>query len=213
MSVIAATSAEIGPFITGGDIEESIIDTLKQWLPSYIAEGERKGGLTVGKIPAPRGWAITGRDLDKFTSDQLPCVIVMSGGIVVRPLAQGYPGGTAAVWNVDVGAFFSAAWGRLSRQHAQLYVRAIALCLIQRPLVNLACSVDFIGEDYDEVDYAATRTYSVSVGRFTVEVENMLWRDGGPPPYVAPPVDPTDPLDPWVTVKSTDIAVNPPDVP
>ena len=199
--------AEIGPFITGNRVEMAIIDTLRAWLPSYIAEGEHQTGGTPGAIPAPRGWAITGRDLDKFTSDQLPCIVVMSRGIVVKPLAQGYPGKTTGVWNVDVGAFFSAAWGRESRANAQLYVRAISLCLIQRPLGDLPCSVDFVGEDYDEVDFAATRTYSVSVGRFLVEVENMLWRDGGPPAYVEPP-DPIAGFEPWTEVVETDVSVS-----
>lgn len=201
------TSAEIGPFLTGGDVERAVTDTLKAWLPSYIAQGERDHDLVAGDIPAPRGWAITGRDLDKFTSDQLPCVIVMAGGIVLRPLPQGYPGKTTAIWVMDVGAFFNAAWGGKSRQHCQLYVRAISLCLLQRPLIGLPSVVDFTGESYDEVDFAATRTYSVCVGQFTIEVEGMLWRDGGPPPYVEPPADPTAPLDGWVPVSETDIAV------
>src|SRR5436305_683154 len=103
------TAAEIGPFVTGGDVELALVDVLRLWLPSYLAEGERTHGLPAGNIPTPRGWAITGRDLNKLTSDQLPCVIVMAGGIVVKPLATGYPGKATAVWSVDVATMFNAA--------------------------------------------------------------------------------------------------------
>ena len=204
---VKAPQADIGPFITGGDVEQALIDTLKLWLPAYLMEGERKHGLTPGDIPAPRGWAITGRDLQKFTSDQLPCIVVMAGGIIVKPLARGYPGSTTATWSVDVACIFNAAWGRMSRKHSQLYVRAITLVLLQRPLEGLACVVDFNGELYDELDFSDTRTYSAAVGAFTVEVEDMLWRDGGPPPYVEPPDEPAEPFDPWTEVTDTDVSV------
>ena len=207
MSVIPATQAEVGPFVTGGDVEKAIIATLKAWLPSYLADGERKHDLTPGDIPTPRGWAVTGRDLQKYTSDQLPCIVVMAGGIIVKPLSQGSPGSTTAVWQVDVGAIFNAAWGDTSRQHAQLYVRAVALTLLQRPLEGLPAAVDFNGEQYDELDFSDTRTYSAAIGAFTVEVEDVLWRSGGPPPYVTPPVDPEAPFDDWTTVTETDVTV------
>lgn len=203
---VTATQAEIGPFVTGGDVEQALIDTLQHWLVPYLREGEDKHGLPRGDIPEPRGWAITGRDLQKFTSDQLPCVVVLAGGIVVKPLSQGYPGKTTSVWHVDVGVFFNAAWGRKSRQHAQLYVRAMSLCLVQRPLEGVAGVVDFTGEQYDEVDFAETRTYSAAVAQFTIEVENMMWRDGGPPPEVSPP-DTDEPFEPWTEVAETDVEV------
>jgi len=131
---------------------------------------------------------------------------------VVKPLATGYPGKATAVWSVDVATMFNAAWGRDARQHAQLYVRAIALTLLQRPLLRVAGVVDFTGEVYDEVDFAETRNYSTSVGYFTVEVENMLWRSGGPPPYVEPPADPVAPFDSWTQVQETrvDVTNSPP---
>jgi hypothetical protein len=205
---VTATSAEIGPFVTGADVEAAIISTLKDWLPSYLAEGERKHGLTAGDIARPKGWAITGRELNKFTSDQLPVIVVMAGGILVKPLVHGSPGSTTAVWQVDVGCIFNAAWNDKARQHAQLYVRAIGLTLLQRPLEGLVCVVDQVGENYDELDFSESRTYSGARGRFTVEVEDTMWRSGGPPPYVTPPTDPDAPLDPWTQVTGTDVEVD-----
>jgi len=208
MSAPPATQAEIGPFVTGADVEQAIMQTLKLWLPSYIAEGERAHGLTPGDIPAPRGWALTGRDLEKYTSDQLPCIVVMAGGIVVKPLATGYPGKVTAVWVCDVGCIFNAAWGRTSREYAQLYVRAISLALVQRPLEGLAAVVDITGEQYEEDDFSQTRTYSLAVAQFVIEMEEMMWRSGGPPPFVDPPTDPTAPYTDWTEVATTDVTVD-----
>jgi hypothetical protein len=205
--MVVVTQGDIGPVTIGADIEHALIDTLKAWLPSYLRECERKRDMPVGAIPTPRGWLITGRDLAKYTSDQLPCVIVMSTGIVVKPLAQGYPGSMMCVWHVDVGTIWNAAWGDLSREHAQLYVRAMALTLLQRPLEDLAGVVDFMGERYDEIDFADTRTYSAAVGQFTVEVEDVLWRAGGPPPYVTPG-DPDIPWGPWTPVQETGVTID-----
>jgi hypothetical protein len=203
-----ATQAEVGPFVTGGDVEEAVIETLKDWLPSYLADGERKHGWEVGSTPEPRGWALTGRDLQKFPSDQLPAIVVMAGGIILTPRKEGMGNGVlTATWGVDVGAIFNAAWGRSSRAHAQLYVRAIQLVLSQRPLGDLAATADWRGEVYDEIDFPSSRTYSAAVASFNIEVRDVAWANGGPPPLVEPPEDPTQPLDPWTPVVETDTEV------
>lgn len=205
---LPATQAEIGPFITGADVETALIDTLRPWLPAYLAAGERTHGLEPGTLPRPRGWAVTGRDMvEKFTSDQVPCIVVMARGILVKPLARGYPGAMTCLWSLDVGTIFNAAWGRDSRAYAQLYARAISLVLLQRPLEGLAGVVDFAGEDYDEGDFAETRTYALTRGAFTVQVEAALWREGGPPPQDEPPDIQEAPLDDWTRVVKTEVEV------
>jgi hypothetical protein len=207
VSVKAVTEQSvIGPIITGADVEHAILDTLHKWVPSYLRECEHARYMKVGDLPEPKGWLITGRQLEKFTSDQLPCIIVMAGGIVVKPLASGYPGMMTCVWHVDVGTIWNAAWGKMSREHAQLMVRCIALTLIQRPLEGgLAGVVDMTGERYDEIDFGDTRTYSAAVAQFTVEVEDVMWRAGGPPPWV----EPGDPgaFGPWTEVTETGVTV------
>lgn len=210
MSVTLPQQAEIGPIITGGHVERALVDLLKEWLPSYLCECERKVGAEVGSTPWPRGWAITGRDLEKYVSDQLPCVIVMAGGVTTRPRVSGTNGSMTGVWDVDMGIILNAAWGYLSRWYAQLYERAISLVVVQRPLVlddTHIGVVDFAGEGYDELSFPDTRTYSASAGKFTVEVEDFMWRDGGPPPDAQPPSDPTVPFVPWTEVRDVDIEV------
>lgn len=202
----ATDRAEVGPMVCGFDIEDAVIDTLKAWLGPYLCEAERRHAWDVGSTPWPKGWAITGRDLQKLNSDQLPCVVIMAGGILTAPRKEGPPGVMSATWALDVGVVFSAAWGRNSRRHAQLYARAIQLCLEQRPL-GIPAEVDWRGEVYDEIDFSASRTYSAAVCSLNVEVRDVAWAAGGPPPLADPPTDPTVPYEPWVTVTEVDITV------
>jgi hypothetical protein len=193
--------------VTGGDVEAAVMVTLRDWLPAYLGEGERLHGLPPGDTPAPRGWAITGRDLQKLNTDQLPCVVVMAAGITSPPIKEGAPGRYTAIWGVDIGTVFSAAWGRSSRRHCQLYARAIQLCLEQRTLDLPGAVVNWRGEVYDELDFESSRSYSASVVSFNVEAREVAWAAGGPPPDAPPPTDPTVPFDPWVSVVETDVTV------
>lgn len=217
---VATQQAVVGPTVTGADIEHAIISTLQAWLPAYICEIERQHGETPGSTPTPRGWAITGRDLQKLTSDQLPCVVLQAGGITNAPRREGGTGVYSAVWGVDLAVVFAAAWGRSSRERAQWYARALQLTVEQRPM-SVALTdqdvapllVDWRGELYDEIDFADTRSYSAAVCALNVECREVCWATGGPPPPAEPPSDPTVPFAPWTEITSVDIDVenNPPD--
>jgi len=198
----------VGPMVSGGDIEQAVLDQLKAWLPRYICAAEEQHGITKGSTPAPRGWAVTGRDLQKLLSDQLPCVVLLAAGIGTAPHREG-TGAYSATWGIDIGVVFNAAWGREARRRAQLYARAVQLCLVQRPLVALSqpCEVDWRGEVYDELDFADSRSYSASVCSFNVLCREVANSNGGPPPDAAPPADPTVPFVPWTEVAKTTVTV------
>lgn len=206
----------IGPTITGGDVEDAVLECLQAWLPAYVCEVERQHGLDAGSTPYPRGWAVTGRDLGKLTSDQLPCVVLLAGGIVNAPVKESGRGVYTATWGVELGVVFEAAWGRTARRRAQLYARAIQLTLEQRPMLALdqPLVVDWRGEAYDEMDFESSRSYSASVCSFNVQCREVAWANGGPPPPAAAPSDPTLPFEPWLTVTDTWVTVEntpPPD--
>ena len=206
-----AVGDEVGPMVTGGDIEDAVLAQLKEWLPRYLVAGEEQHGKAAGSIPVPKGWAITGRVLDKLLSDQLPCVIVLAAGVGPSGTRREGTGVLAGDWTVGVGVMFNAAIGRESRRHAQLYARAVQLALQQMPLHALGqpCKVDWRGESYDELDFAQSRTYSASVVNFNVYCREVATTDGGPPPAAVPPSDPTVPFVPWVEVSKTEVAVEP----
>lgn len=201
----------IGPTVTGADVEDAMLACLQQSLPGYVCEIERQHGMEVGAIPTVRGWAITGRALNKLLSDQLPCVVLLAGGINNAPRKEGGVGVYTATFEVEVGVIFNAAWGRESRRCAQIYARAIQLTLEQRPMraLDRPLIVDWRGETYDELDFEASRSYSAAVGSFNVQVREVCWANGGPPPDADAPADPTLPWDDWVQIVQTSTTVIP----
>jgi hypothetical protein len=201
----------VGPMVTGADIEDAVVLQLKEWLPRYLVAAEEQHGLTPGSVPVPKGWAVTGRVLDKLLSDQLPCVIVMAAGVAPGVTHREGEGVLTGNWTLGVGSMFNADLGREARRRAQLYARAIQLSLQQMPLHALGqpCKVDWRGESYDELDFATSRTYSASVVNLNVYCREVATTDGGPPPEAVPPTDPTVPFVPWVEVKETETTVEP----
>ena len=194
--------------VTSYDVELAILETLKAWLPAYLAEHDRQHGLDPGWTPAPRGWVLTGRTLQKLVSDQLPVVVLMNAGLTGPPRKEGPPGTYTATWAMQLGTLISAAWGSDSRQRAAAYSRAIQLALEQRGLAGITAAFAWTGELPDEYDFAGTRTYSATVLGLNVEVRNVAWSAGGPPPDAPPPDDPTAPWPPWVQVTETDISID-----
>lgn len=226
MSTISQNArADVGPMVSGYAIEAAVEATLRNWLTAYLCEAERQHGLEAGLTAWPRGWAHTGSDLEKFAQDQLPCVVIMAGGVVDRPVYQAMPvpighiavprGNMTATFSVELAVIFNAAYDRSSRRSSQLYAVALRTCLQQRPLdvpdeftFELTAEIRERGERYDELDFERTRNYTASVMTFDVSVENVGFTDGGPPPDATPPTDPTDPWPPWQQVSSTDVEVD-----
>lgn len=219
MSTDTLTPAEVGPMVSGFMVEMSVETTLRAWLPAYICEAERKHQLTAGEIAWPKAIAHSGTDLEKMAQDQLPCLVIMSGGIVSAPVRTAMPvsvggkfslpaGNLAATFSLEVASIFNAAWDTYARRNVQLYAVAVRDCLLQRPLVTLGAAVTLKGEGYDELDFERTRTYAASVVSFDVAVDAVAWTDGGPPPDAVPPTDPTQPFTPWPVVQDVDVDVS-----
>jgi hypothetical protein len=215
VTVLQVNPTPVGPAVTGGDIEDVVLDCLQVWLPAYLCEVEDQHGIPRGSTPTPRGWSLTARLLDKLTSDQMPCVVLMTAGVPNPPTKESGPGAYTATWAMEVGVAFVAAWGLDARRLAQLYACAFGLTLTQRPMTALGqpLHVDWRGESYED-DFDASRTFSVAVCSLNVSCREARWANGGPPPEATPPADPTVPFIPWVQVTETDATVTntpPPD--
>lgn len=204
--------------VSGYMVEMAVENTLRDWFTAYLCEAERQHGLEAGLIAWPRGWAHSGNDLEKMAADQLPCFVIMAGGIVNPPQTTAMPanigrgfsipvGNMTAVYGVEVASVHNAAWDRASRRNAQIYAVAVARCLLQRPFEGLDATVRQRGEAYDELDFERTRTYSASTVSVDVTVENTGQTNGGPPPAATPPADPTLPFGPWPLVATTEVDV------
>lgn len=211
--------AEVGPMVSGYLVEMAVEQTLRDWFTAYLCEAERQHGLDAGSIAWPRGWGHSGTDLQKFAPDQMPCFVIMSGGVTDKPVRTAMPatpgnkfalpaGNLTAKFRIDVASIFNAAYSDSARRDVQLYAVAVRQCLLQRPFESLACTVDVVEEGYDGLDFERTRTYAAGGVAFDITVESVGWTAGGPPPDATPPVDPTQPFPPWAQVQDTDVSVD-----
>ena len=81
---MTATPAEsnllFGPLIGPWTVEHAILETLEEWMPSYLAEVERKSGLrpqTLGRPPTPESYK-GGLDYESVRQEWLPAIIVVA---------------------------------------------------------------------------------------------------------------------------------------
>lgn len=207
MSGIATGTAVFGPIITGGDVEQWVLDTLRTWLSTYLAEVERQHGYSGHDLARPRGWAI-GPTPDKWPEDQLPAVYVASRGVPAPPLKDGYHGYRGR-WLVEPGVVVSARTQAETHTLAMLYGAAIRAVVIQRPsLGGNAEAADWLGESYDDLDYDDTRSLYGVRQLFSVEVVDVTLGDAGPTaPEVPFTPDDTLPWPPWQEVQTVDVDV------
>lgn len=198
--------------VTGDDVERWIVETLRTWSGTYLAELERQHSIPAGTLARPRAW-VTTSSFDKFPEDQLPAVMVVSVGLSENPLRNGDR--FRARWEVHVACICSARRPDEAHRLAMLYLAAHRAILVQRPsLGGRARGVDWLDEDYEPIPFDDTRSLAGGEAVFSVEVDDVVSTNAGP---VTPdePLDPeTDPWPDWPIVETVDVStenVPPPD--
>lgn len=192
-----------GPIVTGHDVEQWVLDLLKRWSSTYLAELERTHGYEACVLPRVRGWSY-GTTFDKWPEDQVPGVLVICPGLVPPPERDG-AGRYRARWNVQVGCLCSARTQAESHELAQLYVAAHKLIVAQHPsLEGHAAGNAWVDETYGPLDYDDTRSLYAGYASFAIEVDDVLTSFGGPVTPSDPLSDPCVPWEPWPLVETHD---------
>lgn len=183
-----------GPLVTGADVGRWALDTLKLWTPEYLAYAERAKGLPARSLPAPKTWVATS-GLDKWPEDRLPCVLVLSPGLVDPPSRDGR-GRYTADFGLGVAVVVSDRTEEDAQNLAQLYVAALRLLLVQKGrLGGHALATDWIDERFDSMppDRGARRQLACGQAVFRVSVEAVVAKsptgptEARPDPYVPYP--------------------------
>ena len=182
-----------GPIVTGWDVEQWCMETIREWADTYLCEVERQAGLQEASLQRIRGW-VTAPSFDKWPEDQLPAVMLVSVGLSELPLKDGY-GLYRARWQMGLGCIVSARTQTESHRMAMLYIAALRTLLIQRPsLGDRAAGIVWQDEDYTQLAYDDIRTLAAGQAMFTVEVEGVSQAGAGP----LSTDDPNDPAcAPW----------------
>jgi hypothetical protein len=191
--------------VSGYDVERWVVDVLKRWSATYVAEVERQHGIAAGSLPTIKGWVLA-PSFDKWPEDQIPGVLVVSPGLVPPPEKTGY-GVYRARWRIDVGVICSARTQQQSHEQAMLYLAAHKAIVVQKPsLEGHANGVAWIDESYDALDFDDTRSLYAATASLIVEVDNVLATLAGPA-KTDPPTDPTEAWADWPRVATHDVDV------
>jgi hypothetical protein len=197
MSVTAPASI-FGPLVTGHDVEQAVLSTLRKWSGTYIAEAEDAHGITRCSLERVRAWVI-GPTLDKWPEDQLPAVVIASPGLAPPPRRNG-EGYYRATWRIELGVVCAARTQARSRELSALYLRAhMAIVAQKQSLESFADGVAWLDESYTQLDYDDVRSLYSGSAVFAIDVEDVLSTDAGPT-EPDPQADECVPWAPWPLV-------------
>lgn len=195
-----------GAIKTGADLRRAALDTLKVWMPTYIAEVARQAGLVPPGIPgltAIASWQVVA-NFDELPDSNLPCLMVTSPGVVGKPVRHG-SGLTDVIWGLDVYVVISGQdWGDTADK-VGYYAGAARAALAQHgSLGGLAEWTRWEGESYGRIPQRQSRTLGGALVMFHTRVRSVLDTDAGPD---TPPFDVLAMPTPLPVVTSLDINV------
>lgn len=180
-----------GIVITGADVEDAVLTHLKTWFQTYLYAIEEAQSLSYDSLPVPRGWFAV-NEFDKFPDDQLPTVLVVSPGLYDEPREEGR-GRIRARWTIGVGVVVAGPDRDTTRRLSRWYIAAARLAMVQQQsLGGFSTGVNWLSEDYTQLDVEDARFLAAGTANFWVEVTQAGERWEGPgSPVVSPPGDRT----------------------
>lgn len=185
-----------GPLVGAFTIQEAVNDTLKRWLPAYIAEFNRVLGGEILQVPLKYRYKPDYRSAAEGID---PSILVVCPGTTGKPVKNGNQ--TRAEWAVEASV---CVGGNNDWQHTMAlttaYGTAMRACLAQqKSLGGIAETTTWVGESYKEKEITTQRVWGLMVVNFVVTTSNTMDPNGGPPlpefaadwanpdPSVAPP--------------------------
>lgn len=181
-------SNQFGELVTADEVEDALIETLQEWMPTYLMAMEERKGKDAGSLLAPRSWQVVVDD-EKWDAQQMPALNVVSAGTNDTP-ARGSRGTYDATFLTGVVWYLGGADRDLLRRANRWYAAVVREILIQHPPLVGGVSVEvlWMGEEYDTVASDMARTLVAGRTVFAITVDHVVESDAGP---IEPVEDPT----------------------
>jgi hypothetical protein len=196
----APTTSVFQDIISAYEIEQAALATLQMWLPTYLREVERQGGLPVNSLPDVRSY-IGMTDNTQVLPGQLPALGVVSPGLASAPL-KGGDGWYRASFSLGVVVLATALDRASASRNVRHYASAIrALMLQKRSLGGICSDMSWLDEDYTDTPTESEDTMGVVTLTFQAVVAGVTNINGGPS---VPDPNPGN----WPTVQVTDVEVD-----
>lgn len=202
-----------GPRVGSYDVEQAVITTLTERLPTHVDRCARRKGIdpVATDFPIRTAGPITAtKDFRDWPEDRLPHVQVVCPGMSDRPVrdVEGY----RAFWEIHVFVVVSARDRAATRRMRSVWEDAVGECLLQhRSLGGIATALDWLGESSADVpiDSDEDRTLQGTVLVCAAEIPDVLDPTAGPAVFIpdtgtgTPPTYPDDPQADTVRVDYT----------
>lgn len=182
-------SNEFGRFLTAGQVENMVIDTLRDWNPTYCREIERQLGKGVNWLPDLASIQVAKR-VERWAEEALPAAIVVAPGLYDEPRRQG-DGTYIARWSIGIAVICSARDRETTNFLSKIYSAMVRAVLVQKPaLQGESLGVRWLDEKYDDLqDDDKSRTLAAGQAVFWAEFDDVVTAGSGP---LAPSEDPGD---------------------
>lgn len=172
-----------GAIVTGKQVRDAAMTTVKTWSPTYLAELARRNGRT--NLPSFRSYIAT-LDLDRFAEDQIPSCVIVAPGLAAPP--EQHARGYRTRWALGIGTVVSGQDRDNTLELAELYAAAVRSLMLQHAsLGNFAAGVTWVDERYDELDSNDMRTIAAGIVQLHIDVDDTIQPGAGPSAPMSPP--------------------------
>lgn len=181
-----------------GELEDAVLQHLKDWMPTNVKEIARQHSNTLAK---PKSYTVVSQ-YARWPENALPAIVVESGGMNGEPEESGerFLSGTFVV---EVAAVVQGPDAVTTRKLAQHYGLAVIASMLQhRKLSDRIWVAKMTGAGFAGQDVEQRRTRVMVAAVFDVTFEKFL-NTGEGPRAPEPDVIPED----WPAVKSTEVDV------
>jgi hypothetical protein len=186
-------TSSYGRILTGGDVRGAVRDTIRTWLPTYIAEVTRQTGRDLPTIRS-YGSGIP----NEFPDGYLPGIIVVAPGLVAEPTRTG-DGRYDAIWAVGVSVVTADTDREVAYAQAEDFTAALRALLVQQAsLGGLADGIDWVTEEVSEVAGTTERSIHAGILEFNITFRGVTDAFAG---FTAP-------LSPDATVEAQVVTVS-----
>lgn len=191
-----------GEIITGKEVRQALEDTIKMWIPEYLAEVGAKYGFDRGDLPVFATYEPM-IQWDKFDEDQIPLCLIIAPGTLDQPQVR--DGKLRVRWGAGIGCVVSGQDRDNTWLLAEIYTAAVRTLLLQHPsLGGFSEGIVYISERFDTLPADTARTLGAGSLQVGVDVAAMVDMRAGPS---SPAPDPTVPPGDWPIAATIPVEV------
>jgi hypothetical protein len=190
---MAQPSPVFGPLFVPATLEQSLIDLLKKYFPTYIREAEYQLDMPIGRIGPPLHYT-NRNNFDSLPGEQNPRCVVINTGLAGPPILstnQAY----RASWRIGIGLAVAHSEEVVAKLLADIYAACATKILMDRTgkEIKNVSNVLWESASYDDLPIPSpTNFYKGAVTGFIIEMINVAIKGLGPDepdPNIAPPVN------------------------